>query len=126
MSLPGINVYALATRLIGKQDYIYYKQLTRDLDDRGIYISTYAAGVPLKDSIQPVKRILYSQMGLDRDRYYIFIYTESPLLVVERGTSGDQIEFNGARFELQSNTDWIPQDHWEGVLAVRLEQEVPI
>ena len=54
------------------------------------------------------------------------IYTDNPLvLVVERDTSGGQMEFNGARYQLLSETDWTPQDSWKGVLAVRLSDTVP-
>ena len=53
------------------------------------------------------------------------IYTDNPLLVVERDESGDQIEFEGARYQLLSNNDWKSIDGWEGVLAVRLNATVP-
>jgi hypothetical protein len=80
--------------------------------------------VPLSDSIQAIDRNLYEKLGLELSRYYVMIYTDNPLLVVERGTSGDQIEFNGARYDLLSDTDWTPQDGWRGVLAVRLSATV--
>ena len=114
----------MATRVIGKSAYVYFSDSGRTLDDRGIWVSGYAAGVALFDVIQPVERALYERMGLDLDRYYIMIYTDNPLLVIERGTSGDQIEFNGARYQLQSNNDWNPQDGWRGVLAIRLSDVV--
>ena len=88
-------------------------------------VTTYAVGVPLTDSIQAVPRTLYVALGLDLDRYYITIYTDNPLLVVERDESGDQIEFEGDRYQLLSNTDWSPIDGWQGVLAVRLNATVP-
>lgn len=123
--IPGFNLYAMATRLIGKSTYTFFAETSRVSDDRGILVSTFAAGVPLRDSIQAVDRSLFEKLGLDLDRYYIKIYTDNPLLVVERDTAGDQIEFNGARYQLLSNTDWTPQDGWSGVLAIRLNATVP-
>ena len=123
MTIPGMNLYQVASRLIGKSAYTFFAS-NRALDDRGIWVSSFSAGVDLTDSIQAVQRSLYESLGLDLSKYYIMIYTDSPLLVVERDTSGDQIEFQSARYQLLSNTDWSPIDGWRGVLAIRLEATV--
>lgn len=122
---PGMNLYSIATRVIRKSAYAYFSATSRVLDARGIWVATHAAGVPLFDSIQAIERNLYEKLGLDLSKYYVMIYTDNPLLVVERGTSGDQIEYNGGRYQLLSETDWKPQDDWAGVLAVRLNATVP-
>lgn len=122
---PGMNLYQMATQVIGKSEYIFFSETSRSQDARGFWITTYAAGVPLRDSIQAVSRSLYEKLGLELSKYYVMIYTDNPLLVVERDMSGDQIEFNGARYQLLSETDWSPQDGWRGVLAVRLSATVP-
>ncbi len=123
MNLPGMNIYAMATRVIGKSEYTYFAA-SRVLDDRGIWVDTFAVGVALRDSIQALPRDLYSALGLDLSRYYVMIFTDNPLLVVERDSSGDQVEFNGDRFQLLSDTDWNPIDSWREVLAVRLPATV--
>ncbi len=123
--IPGFNLYQMATRLIARSPFTFFGEASRALDDRGIWVVTYAAGVALLASIQAIDRALYESLGLDLDRYYIKIYSDHPLLVTERGTSGDQIEFQGERYQLLSNTDWSPIDGWEGVLAVRLNATVP-
>lgn len=115
----GMNLYATAVQLIGKSDYTYFAAGAITKDPRGFAVPTFAAGVPLRDSIQAVPRSAYKALGLDFDRKYVVIYTDNDLLVTERGTSGDQIEYNGARFQLVSDTDWRPMDGWRGVLAVR-------
>ncbi len=122
--IPGLNLYQLATRLIGKEDYTFFGAPSRTLDDRGIWVTNYAAGVALRDSIQPVKRSLYESLGLELSKYYVMIYTDNPLLVVERDTSGGQIEYAGDRYQLLSEDDWSPQDGWRGVLAIRLSATV--
>lgn len=119
MSFPFGNIYTAAASIVGKQAYTYYAATGRALDDRGLWVTSYAAGVALNDSIQAVERRLYQALGLNLDRYYIMIYTDSALLVVERDTSGDQIDFNGERYQLLSDTDWRPQDGWRGILAIR-------
>ncbi len=119
MSFRGGNLYGLAKRLVGTQDYQFFRATGRVLDDRGLWVTSFAEGVQLSDTIQAIERRLYQNLGLELDRYYIMIYTDNPLLVVERDISGDQIEFNGERYQLLSDTDWRPQDGWRGVLAVR-------
>lgn len=120
-----MNLYQIAGRLIGGSDYTFFAEASRALDGRGIWVTTYAAGVPLNDSIQAVDRSLYQALGLDLSRYYINIYTDNLLLTVERDTSGDQIEFEDDRYQLLSETDWRPVDGWRDVLAVRLNATVP-
>lgn len=122
---PGMNLYQIASRVIGKSAYTFFAATPRTADARGIWVTTYAVGVPLTDSIQAVSRSLYEKLGLELSKYYIMIYTDNPLLVVERDTSGDQIEFNSERYQLLSETDWSSQDGWRGVLAVRLAATVP-
>jgi hypothetical protein len=114
----------MATKIIGKNDYILFQYNGRQLDDRGLYVSEFSDPINLKDSIQAVPRNLYAEFGLDWNKYYIQIYTDNPLMVVERENSGDQIEFNGSRYQLLDNNDWNPIDGWQGVLAVRLDDEV--
>lgn len=123
--LPGMNLYQMATQVIGKSAYTFFAEVSRTLDSRGAWVTSYAQGVPLADSIQAVSRSLYEKLGLELSKYYVMIYTDNPLLVVERDTSGDQIEFNGDRYQLLSESDWSPQDGWRGVLAVRLSATVP-
>lgn len=123
--IPGMNLYQMASRVIEKSAYTFFSASSRTLDDRGLWVTSHASGVSLFDSIQAVSRSLYEKLGLDLSKYYVMIYTDNPLLVVERDTSGDQIEFNGDRYQLQSETDWTPQDGWRGVLAVRLDATVP-
>jgi len=123
MSVPGSNLYKTATQIISKSNYTLFNDVSRTLDARGIWVTSYGAGIPLRDSIQAIPRSIYAQIGLDFDKYYIMIYTDNPLLVVERGTSGDQIVFNNSRFQLLDNTDWVPMDGWSGVVAVLLQPE---
>ncbi len=126
MGIPGMNLYAMARTVIGGSSYTWYAVTGRVNDASGEWITTYAAGIGLVDSIQAIDRSLYEKLGLELSKYYIMIYTDNPLLVVERDSSGDQIEFNGERFQLLSNTDWKPQDGWEGVLAVRQTPTTPL
>jgi len=126
VNIPGVNLYGLASQIIGKQAFIYFEFNTTTTDARGLDVTTYKDGVPFTDNIQPVPRRLYQQLGLDLDKYYIMIITDNPLRVVERGTPGDQIEFNSQRFQLLDNTDWKPQDGWQGVMAVRLNPRVSV
>lgn len=124
-SVPGLNLYKLATKVIKPQAFTWFEFDSRTEDSRGFDITAYKDGVPKTASIQAVPRNLFQSIGLDFQKYYVMLYTDDPdLNVVDRDTSGDQIEFNGQCYQLLSNTDWNPQDNWEGVLAVRLANEV--
>lgn len=124
MPIPGQNLYQQATQLIAKQAYTYYATTGRATDERGLQQTTYATGVDRFDSIQAVKRELYAELGLDWQKFYVHIFTSDTLAVVERDGSGDQIEYNGERYQCLSSTDWGFQDGWHEVLAVRLITEV--
>lgn len=120
---PGSNLYRQATQVIARQTYEYYKFIGSTTDSRGRATSNYDPAVLLADSIQAVKRNLYEDMGLDFERDYVKIYTDSDLFGIERDYSGDQIAYRGQRFQLLSDTDWRFQDGWRSILAVRLANE---
>lgn len=123
MPIPGTNLYNQATQLITKQPYTYYQFTGRVSDDRGRQQAAYAAGVDFSDSIQAVARELYVELGLDWQKYYVKIFTNQDIFVVERDISGDQIAFNSDRYQLLASTDWRPQDGWREIIAARLVTE---
>src|SRR5690349_13786632 len=95
---------------IGRQRFLYYKFQSRTPNDIGQDVASYAAPVILSGSVQPVPRNLYEQYGLDLQRYYVNFYVSKSMLDVARDVSGDQIDFDGTRFECLSKTDWFAQD----------------
>jgi hypothetical protein len=71
-------------------------------------------------SVQPVNSKRYAEMGLDYAKAYVTWYVPADVLGVGRDVSGDQIEWNGCRYQCQSDWDWFGQDGWKEVLCIRV------
>lgn len=119
--IPGLNILNMALTAIKRQTIIYYQFISRVPNDIGQDVTTYAAPVNISGSFQPVPRELYFENGLDLDKRYYTFYTNSNLLDVNRDVSGDQIEFNGWRFQCLSSNNWFELDGWAGVLCVSIQ-----
>lgn len=118
--IPGSNLLNMALSIIAKQAITYYQNTGRTLNSIGQDIALYASPKILVGSFQPVPRNLYEAYGLDFQKDYFTFYTSNNILDVERDVSGDQIAFNGWRFQCESNNDWYPLDGWKGVLCVKI------
>lgn len=123
-NVPGINVYAMARALVAGSTYTYFQNTGTTTNARGLRETTFAAGVDRSDSVQPVPVDLYERLGLDLSKHYIVVYTSNTLNPVGRDGVGDELEFNGNRYQVQSDTDWSPIDGWKGTLAVLLKPSV--
>lgn len=118
MAIPGENVLAYAFQAIAQTTIIYYQFVSRSLNSIGQDVAVYDSPVSLMGSWQPVQRNLYQSLGLDFQKDYYNFYVQSDLLDINRDVSGDQIVFNGRRFQCQSNTEWFQIDGWQAVLCV--------
>jgi|SRR5690242_10757908 len=118
--IPGSNLLNIALRVIARQTVIYYKDRSRSQNSVGQDVTSYAGGVPIVGSFQPVPRQLYEKYGLDLQKDYYTFYTSNNVLDVSRNVSGDQIGFKGERFQCESSNDWFPMDGWVGVLCVKI------
>jgi E217 collar protein gp28 len=119
MSIPGGNLLKVALGIIAKQTVSYYQFISRAASAKGQWVATYADPVNLVGSFQPVPRKLYEQYGLDFSKSYFTFYTSNNILSTQRDVSGDQLAFNGVRYQCESNNDWFPIDGWKGVLCVQ-------
>jgi len=118
--IPGQNILNMAFTMIAKQTITYYQFISRSPNSVGQDVTIYAAGISMTGSFQPVPRKLYREYGLDLQKRYSTFYTSNNLLDINRDVSGDQIAFNGRRFQVQSDNDWFAQDGWKGVLCIDL------
>lgn len=118
--IPGQNLLNMALTLIAKQSLTYYKFAGRSLNSVGQDVTTYDTPITLVGSWQPVPRKLYQQYGLDLQKDYFTFYTSNNVLDLQRDISGDQLAFNGQRYQCESNNDWYPMDGWKGILVVHL------
>ena len=121
MNIPGSNLLDMALTIINGVYVDYYKFISRSLNVVGQDISTYDNPVSIYGSWQPVPRSLYEKYGLDLNKTYITFYTKNTIVDIQRGVSGDQIVFNGNRYQVESENEWTPIDGWTGVLICLLQ-----
>jgi hypothetical protein len=122
MLIPGADVFKIALTVINPQGVTYYQASSRALNDVGQYVTTFASGVILKGSFQPVPRSLYETYGLDLQKSYFTFYTSNNIIDLTRDVSADQLDFNSERFQVESNNEWFAIDGWVGVLCVKIKE----
>lgn len=118
--VPGQNLLNMALRMIASQGLVYYHYLGRTQNSVGQDISQYSDGVKIVGSFQPVQRSLYEALGLDFQKDYWNFYASANLLDIGRSVSGDQIAFNGQRYQCESDADWYQIDGWKGSIFVHI------
>lgn len=118
--IPGQNLLRMAFRVIAQSYLVYYHYLGRTQNSVGQDVSQYSDGKGIFGSFQPVPRILYDKLGLDFQKDYWMFYTSNNLQDVGRMVSGDQISFNGNRYQCESDNDWYPIDGWKGALFIHI------
>lgn len=116
--IPGQNLLNMAERIISTQGIVYYHALGRTQNSIGQDVTEYKEGIVIYGSFQPVPRQIYMTNGLDLNKNYYTFYTTNNLLDVGRNVSGDQISFNGQRFQCESSNDWYQIDGWKGIICV--------
>jgi hypothetical protein len=120
MIIPGANLLALAQTVIRQQTVQYLAFTGRANNAIGQFVASFAEPVDILGSFQPVPRQKYAEMGLDATREYAYFYSTQQLDDVNRDRSGDQLIFNGKRYEISGSNDWHAIDGWNGVLVVRV------
>lgn len=116
--IPGANILNMAFNLIGQQSISWLVATGRTQNALGNWIVTYAEPVIVKGSWQPIDAAKYAMLGLDMAKKYFTLYASASVLPVERGTSGDLIEYNGRRYQVDDETDWFGVDGWRQVRCV--------
>lgn len=122
--IPGQNLLNMASRLIAFQGLIYYHYLGRTQNSVGQDVAQYSLGVKVIGSFQPVPRTLYEALGLDFNRSYYIFYSSNNIVDLGRNVAGDQIAFNGQRYQCEANNDWYQIDGWKGCIFVHIGQDI--
>jgi hypothetical protein len=117
------NLLGIALTVIPSQTVMFYKATGRTKTPAGFWQPVFAAGVGVEiGSVQAVARSKYQILGLELSKKYVTWFVPRVAVVsLERDTSGDQFEYNGARYQTESVTDWEAQDGWLEVLAIKIE-----
>lgn len=119
--IPSSNLLNMALTIIAKQTVTYFQYTGRTTNAIGYDVASFAAGIDLLGSWQPVPRDRYEYLGLDFQRNYVTFYVSKNILDIQRDVSGDQIEYNGKRWQCQSSNDWYAVDGWVGILCVEID-----
>lgn len=125
MTVPGSNLLRKAARLIKLQTVAYYQDAGRQTNNVGVDVTAYLAAVSVQGSVQAVPLSAYQDLGLDWGKTYVTLYTQNPVVGVNRDVSGDVFVYNNKVYTCRSPTDWNAQDGWNSVLAVMTSQQPP-
>lgn len=120
MTIPGGNLLNLAMSAIQKQALGYLACTGRTIAANGDYVPAYANAVTVYGSIQPVKRSLYDQMGLDFQKGYYNIFVQKDVADIARASAGDRFTYSGKAFQVLSNEPWFQMDGWDQILCVEI------
>jgi len=121
MPVPGSNLLNTAFRLIAKQNFLYYQYNGRETNSIGFDVAAYNGPYEVCGSVQPVPREITQQWGLDFQRTYRIFYTTVDLIDIQRDISGDQVAFEGQRYQcVQNVSDCFGVDGWVALLCVKI------
>lgn len=112
------NILGMALTLIPEQTALLFRWISRETNEFGIDVDTFAHPVPLIGSIQPVDRSRYGYMGLNDSKSYIVIYSTEIARTVTNTENPDQVEYMGRRYRVMSAADWRVPAGYTGFMAV--------
>lgn len=119
--IPGANLLNLALSVIGRQTVRYFANTGRTTNPQGVQVAAFAPGVDITvGSVQPMSTAAKQQNGLELEARAIWWYVPRNVLGLNRDLSGDQIEYDGYRWQVRTVTDWYGQDGWVGAACTRL------
>lgn len=122
MNVPGSNLLAYALTVICPDSFVLHRFTGKTTNTIGLDVSAYAAPETFQGSIQAVGRRLYADMGLDFTRRYISIWVSTNIDDLYRGRAGDQVTWNGTRWQVIDENDWHPIDGWDSIIAVQVPE----
>ncbi len=116
--IAGSNLFLTASRLIARQDVLYWPFKSRGVNSIGFDIAEYDEPYIIKANIQAVQKDVYQQLGLDFQKRYFVGYFDLDVLDINRDVSGDQISFAGRQLQALSGLDWFHLDGWKSIVFV--------
>ena len=116
--IPGINLLNMALGVIQPQQITWFRFLGNTENELGQDIPAFDAGTPILGSFQPVDARTVQQLGMDIQKSYRNLYTSHPIESLKRDTSPDYLLFQGRKYQVMGDTDWIAQDGWKALMFV--------
>lgn len=118
MNVPGSNLLAMALTVITPQTIILYSATGRTQNERGSWVTSYAAPVPIEGSWQPVDQSKIQYLGLDTTKRYFNFFTLETIESVNTGESPDLAERNGRKYSTVGDTPWNDIDGWQSAMFI--------
>ncbi len=122
MAVPGSNLLTTALGLICPEPIQFYQFTGFATNAIGYDVRTYAAPTTVMASVQAVDRTQYSEAGLDFNKRHIAVWASQDIDDLYRGRAGDQIGWQGVRWEVLSESEWHPIDGWNNLIAVQVDE----
>lgn len=113
-----VNVYALATGLIGSDPIQLQRFDGNTTNAVGQEIPSYLGAVAINGQFQAVDAEVYAQLGLDLTKVYRTLYTAETIKTLG-DSSSDRIIYDGDTYQAIKKLDWS-LNGYVGVLCVRL------
>lgn len=98
----------------------WFQDQGRTTNAIGLDVTTFSYPKTIKASVQPISRTQLLVSGLDLNNDYVNVYLFADVEDLERDISGDQFEYNGYRYQVQTATEWRPSDQWKAIIGVKI------
>lgn len=114
------NLLNAALSLIPPVTVVWRRATGRTQNALGQWVTAYDNPVDLTCSFQPIEKAKYEALGLDMNKHYYVLYGSAALVAVERGTSGDIVDYGGKRYQFEDSIDWFAYNGWKGIVCVEI------
>jgi len=118
MIVPGSNLLAIALTVIAPETIALYPATGRTQNSIGEWVTTYAAGLPVEGSWQPIDQSKYESLGLDLSKRYFMFYASEDITGIVRNESPDIAERKGRKYSTVGDTPWYDVDGWQASMFV--------
>lgn len=125
MTLLRSNLLKRANRLIPFEKITFQKWTGNTFQD-GIAVPTFAEGVEIKASVQPVRTEIYEKLGLDFQKDYRSVHASVQMNGTDKQAVPDRMIYQGFEWNVKKSNDWTEYDGWSSAVFVRIKKaEIP-
>lgn len=122
MMIPGSNLLNMALGVIQPTANVSYQEYQgKTTNEFGTTVAQYGPETLLTwVSVQPMTKAQAKQTGLELNKSYIQIWTTTNVQGGYRGRENDLISWAGYKWQVMPDSDWMIQDGWTRIIAVKL------
>jgi hypothetical protein len=114
------NLLIEAHSLIPYESAVYFKWLKSEKNSNLLMKNEFAQGKKTKVKINAVKSGLVRELGLDYKKNHRMLYSVPKVSGLSRVNSGDQLEFEGKRWKVETQTGWFATAGWDSFVMVEI------